>query len=80
MKVLRRFYGRSSILISRSPSLLVDENVKNALTNLAGMKMILFPFVKLQLSGHQIEEPEILNVLPPNGRFISFALHRKSLL
>jgi hypothetical protein len=57
MKVLRGLSGRSSILTSRRPDLLVDENVKNALTNLAGMKMIQFPFVKFHPSGHQHEKP-----------------------
>jgi hypothetical protein len=57
MKVLSRFSWRSSIRTSRFPNLLVDENVKNALTNLTSVKMILFPFVKLQPSGHEPEEP-----------------------
>jgi hypothetical protein len=54
---LSRLSGRTSIFTGRKLHVLVDKNVKNALTHFAGVKMILFPFLKLQLAGHQLEKP-----------------------
>ena len=52
----------SGSISGHNRGLLVDENVENALANIASMKMVLLPFLQFEPPECQIEEMAILNV------------------